>query len=205
MIIIAKLYFRYGTMSSSKTAELLMCSHKYEEQGKQVLIFKPVIDTRSSKSKVESRVGISHDCVDIEKDFDFLNNEYISQYKDLSCILIDEAQWLMPNQVEQLVHLIHKYNVPVIAYGLKNSYVKGELFQGSQALLFYAESIEEIKSTCEYCNHKSTMHLRIINGKPIYSGNSTHVGDTKECNDYYVSVCSEHYFNPILKKGDKNK
>lgn len=193
----SKIYFRHGCMNSSKTANLLMVAHNYESQGKIIIIFKPSIDTRSSKGYIESRVGIRHTCVDMDKDFNI--HQYImDNIQPYSAILIDESQFLTKQQVFQLIQIADRYNIPIICYGLKNSYVSGEIFEGSQALLYYADSIEEIKTVCEYCNKKATMHLRILNGEPIYSGNAIKCGDIEGENDYYISTCREHYFRPNL-------
>lgn len=194
----AKLFFKYGAMDSSKTANLLMTVHNYESQEADVLIFKPIDDTRSSRGMVESRVGLSHSCIDILKT-DNLKNIYIKESKkniNIQAILIDESQFLTKQQVKQLCNIVDDFNIPVICFGLKNSYIDGELFEGSAALLYYAEKLEEIKNVC-YCGKKATMNLRILNGKPIYNGDIVNCGDTKTGDDYYTSVCRKHYYNPF--------
>jgi thymidine kinase len=184
-------------MNSSKTANLLMVAHNYESQGKTIIIFKPSIDTRSSKGYIESRVGIKHICIDINEKVDIY--KYImDNIEPYSAILIDECQFLTKKQVLELTEIADEMNIPIICYGLKNSYVKGEIFEGSLALLYYADSIEEIKTVCEYCNKKATMNLRILNGEPIYSGNTIKCGDIERENDYYIPACREHYFRPNL-------
>ena len=193
----SKLYFRYGAMNSSKSANLLMVAHNYEEQGKKVIIFKPSLDTRSGESLVKSRVGIEHICKDICKDFNFY--EYMKDAQDIDCVLVDESQFCTKEQIKQLTQVADKLNIPVLCYGLKNTYIDGELFEGSAALLYYADSIEEIKTVCQYCNRKAIMNLYLINGQPIYQGNKVQIGDVKG-EEKYVSVCREHYFNtPKIK------
>lgn len=202
----AQLYFRHGTMNSGKTLQLLAVAHNYEEQNKPVLIFKPTIDTRSSKGKIESRIGISHDAIEIDKERDLFQIVYkLTWTIDYACILVDEAQFLTKKQVKDLADIVDLLGIPVIAYGLKNSYVDGELFEGSQALLYYADKIEEIKTVCTFCNRKATMNLRIVNDKPIYKGESIHVGDVKNGEDYYIPVCRKHYFQPQIEFTIKNK
>lgn len=197
----AQLYFRYGTMNSGKTLQLLAVAHNYEEQNKPVLIFKPTTDTRSVKGKIESRVGINHEAIEINKESNLFQIVYkLTSNINYECILVDEAQFLTKPQVKDLADIVDLLEIPVIAYGLKNSYVDGELFEGSQALLYYADKIEEIKTVCTFCNKKATMNLRIVNGKPIYEGNSIHVGDVKNGEDYYIPVCRNHYFQPELNK-----
>lgn len=200
MIIIAQFYYKYGTMDSSKTANLLMSVHSYETKGDKVLIFKPKTDTRSEPDIIESRIGLSHSCIDIDKDFniiDYIKNNNLIESTD--AIFIDECQWLTLTQILNLCFIVDKLDIPVLAYGLKNSYVKNELLEGAKYLLYYADKIEEIKNICVYCGKKATMNLRIANKKPIYNGDTTHVGDTKEAKDYYIPVCRKHYFNPIIK------
>lgn len=196
----AQLFFRYGAMNSGKSLQLLAVAHNYEEQGKNVLIFKPTIDTRSSKGKIESRVGISHEAIEINEESDLFQIVYrLTWNVNYECILVDEAQFLTKSQVKDLADIVDLLGIPVIAYGLKNSYVNGELFEGSQALLYYADKIEEIKTVCTFCNKKAIMNLRIVNGKPIYKGENIHVGDVKNGEDYYIPVCRKHYFEPEIK------
>jgi thymidine kinase len=112
-------------------------------------------------------------------------------------IIIDESQFLTKEQVKQLAYICDNFNIPIICHGLKNSYLDGELFEGSAALLYYADKIEETKNICK-CGRKATMNLRILNGKPIYDGNIINCGDTKPTDDYYIPVCRKHYFEPQI-------
>ena len=200
----AQLYFRYSTMNSGKTANLLMVAHNYEEQNKQVLIFKPTLDTRSTKNKIESRIGMSHNCIDIDKEFEILKCVAIwrceNKSNNLCCILVDEAQFLTKDQVLDLTYVVDLFKIPVICYGLKNSFINGELFEGSKFLLYYSDKIEELKNVCIWCNKKATMNLHIVDGIPTYSGDMIHCGDTKVSEDYYIPTCREHYFHPELDK-----
>ena len=196
-----KLYFKYGCMNSSKSLNLLATAHNYESQGKKVLLIKPTLDTRTDKGIIESRVGISKKCIDVDKDTNLINLFKMHiKYNDLiHCILIDEAQFLTKDQVKQLAKIVDTYDIPVLCYGLKNSYIESELFEGSQALLYYADKLEEIKTTCfcEGCNSKATMNLRILNGEAVYNGEMINCGDTKPTSDYYMPVCRKHYYNQI--------
>lgn len=100
--------------------------------------------------------------------------------------------------MEQLAYIVDNFNIPIMAYGLKNSYLKSKLFEGSEALLYYADELREIRNIC-HCGRKATMNLRVLNGKPIYDGEMINCGDTKPTDDYYIPVCRKHYFNPIIK------
>jgi thymidine kinase len=186
-------------MNSSKTANLLMVAHNYEEQGKNVIVLKPSTDTRTQNNKVESRVGISHEAIVFTKDDNlYLIIQKLLQDQLINCVLVDECQWLTTEQVEQLVYIVDDLNIPVICYGLKNSYVQGFIFEGAKSLLYYADKIEEIKNTCHFCDRKAIMNLRVLNGQPIYDGESTHVGDVEAGEDFYLPTCRKHYFEPKL-------
>lgn len=196
----SRLYFRYSVMNSAKSANLIMVAHNYKEQGKRVLLIKPNLDTRTSKGVIESRVGVSVPCIDIDK-----NDNLVEIYKrednvvnsKFQAILVDEASFLTKEQVKQLAYIVDTFGIPVLAYGLKNSYIDSELFEGSKALLYYADKIEEIKNIC-HCGKKAIMNLRVIDGKPVYDGEMISCGDTKPTSDYYIPVCRKHYYNPVL-------
>lgn len=195
----AKLYFKYGTMDASKSADLLMTAHKYENQGKNILCLRSKLDTRTEEGYIESRaLSYKHKCICFDDDTNLYEIIDDKKNEGLDCVLIDEAQFMTKQQVIQLTEVVDFLKIPVICYGLKNSYIKGELFEGSKALLYFADSIQEIKSVCHFCNKKSTMNLRIKNGKPVFqsTGNAIVIGDTKEGEDYYISTCRKHYFNP---------
>lgn len=181
-------------MDSSKTANMLMVAYNYEKQGRKVVVMKPAVDTRYSEGKIISRLGIERECININDDSNLeeIIKEWSSNEK-LDCILIDECQFISPEQVMQLVNVVDDMDIPVICYGLKNSYVKGNIFPGSQALLYYADSIEEIKNVCAFCNRKATMNLRVVDGEPTYSGNLVEIGDTNESKERYYPACRTHY------------
>lgn len=199
----AKVYFRYGAMGASKSANALMVAHNYKEQGRQVILMKPATDTRWAHGEITSRAGNMHQkCVLIPA------NEKISALipemlllAGLEAIIIDEAQFLSAKQVEELAMIADNYDVTVICYGLKNTSIKGKLFEGSEALLYWADSIEEIKTLCKCCHKKATQNLRLVGGKPTYGGEVVCIGDTVDSSDakeVYVPVCRKHYFNPEL-------
>lgn len=193
-----KMYFRYGTMDSSKTARLVMDAYEYKQRGEFVLPIKPVVDTRSKKGLIESRVGISTPCFDLDKGYniyahvDFLVNQGIN----LACILVDEAQFLTYSQVLQFRLVADNLHIPVMLYGLKTDF-QGKLFEGSKALFELANRFEEVKTMCRVkgCRHKAMFNVRYKNGKPTFEGDAVKVGDTKEEKDkeYYVVKCSTHF------------
>lgn len=189
----AKLYFRYGTMSSSKTANLLMVAHNYKSQGKKVLLVKPIIDNRFGQSLIKSRCGLESEAdYLLEKDdnnFRMIECEYLEK---LDAILVDESQFLTEKQVNKLRELSCK--VPVLCYGLRTDY-KTNLFEGSKRLMEIADSIEEIKTTCYFCNKKAIVNFKHSNGKIIKNGNDDiDLG----AEDKYLCACYECWFNKIV-------
>jgi len=199
----AKLYFRYGAMNSGKTANLLMVADNYIKQEKNVVILKPDKDTRwNMAAEVKSRAIVSsqpailvNDTVDLK---DFIT-ELLSE-KKIAAILVEEAQFLTSGQVRQLALVVDELNIPVLCYGLRCSYLDGKLFEGSAALLYWADTIEEIKNVCQYCTSKATKNLLKINGIPQYEGDFVVMGDVgSESEIVFTPVCRKHYINPPLE------
>lgn len=191
----AKLYFRYGAMNSGKTTHLLQVAHNYKEQGMDVLIAKPSLDTKG-EDKLISRLGISRQ-VDVlfskdENLKDVLKDD-ISK-RDIKCILVDEAQFLSEKQVDELLKITSENNIPVIAYGLRTDY-RREAFSGSARLLLVAHSLEELKTICS-CGKKAIFNIRNINGKPVFSGEQVSIDN--QDNVTYNSVCNDCY-NKLVK------
>lgn len=174
----SKLYFRFGTMNSGKTLQLLSVAHNYESQGKQVCVIKPALDTRSEY--VESRTGVKRkaDIVISEQspDIDVLLTE--TDIDNLYAVLVDEANFLTEQQVLSLTRIVDLYRIPVIAYGLKSDF-RGKLFPGSKTLIELADKVEEIKTICHMdgCMTKASFNMRIVNGKPVSHGEQIVVGD----------------------------
>ncbi len=184
----AKLYFRYGAMGSSKTANAIMVHYNYEEMGQRALMIKPAVEKRDGQNRVTSRVGLSCPCVYMED----LTDDMARQY---NCLIVDEAQFLSPDQVRQLVHVVDDLNVPVIAYGLRADF-RGELFPGSACLMAWSDTIEEVKTVC-WCGKKATYNTRVIDGKVAREGAQVYLGG----NDSYVSLCRKHWAEGTLGHG----
>ena len=192
----SKLYFRYGAMGASKTANALMVAHNYYEKNMKCIVFKPSIDTRSHKDMIESRIGLKQPCVTLYTEDGVLQtliNHTIGNPLNLDCIIVDEAQFLTREQVVELSEMVDNYGIPVICYGLRADF-KGELFPGSQALLEFADTIEEIKTVC-WCGRKAIMNARIVDGKVVYTGDQVYIGG----NESYVSLCRKHWREGRLK------
>ncbi len=176
----AKLYFRYGAMGSSKTANAIMVQYNYMEQGQRVLMLKPKPDDRDGANMIKSRSGLETVARFIEE----LDEIDVKQY---DCVIIDEAQFITKQQVEKLVQIVDELNVPVIAYGLRADF-QGNLFEGSHWLLAWADTIEEVKTIC-WCGKKAICNARIMNGTVIKQGDQILLGG----NSQYVSLCRRHW------------
>ena len=181
----AKLYFRYGAMGSSKTANAIMVQYNYAERGQRVLMVKPKLDNRDGERTVLSRCGLSTECVFMEEVPDMDLSGY-------DCVIVDEAQFLTKAQVEMLVHIVDDLNVPVIAYGLRADF-QGNFFEGSQWLMAWADTIEEIKTIC-WCGKKAICNARVVNGRVVKEGDQILLGGSSQ----YVSLCRKHWANGAL-------
>ena len=192
----SKLYYYYGAMASSKSASLLMNVYNYEQQGKRVVLLKPSFDTRSKEGQVQSRIGISHSAIEFTKDDDLYHiiSDNLYKLNHIDCVFIDEVQFATREQIKQLVKVVDGLGINVIAYGLKNSYVDGVIFDSVQELMYQCNAMYEIKSTCQWCNSKATHHIRLVNGVPVRNGEENIVGDI-DGDEKYISTCRYHYYN----------
>lgn len=181
----AQLYFYYSVMNAGKSTSLLQSSFNYNERGMKTTIYTAELDNRYGVGKVTSRVGLEseaqlfNDKTDL---FDEVNKNRVD------CVLVDESQFLNKEQVKQLSRIADELDIPVLCYGLRSDF-KGELFEGSQYLLAWADKLVELKTIC-HCGRKASMVLRVNADKPIYDGDQIVIGG----NDSYVSVCRKHYF-----------
>ena len=176
----AKLYFRYGAMGSSKTANAIMVQYNYQERGQNALMLKPRLDNRDGARTVGSRSGLSAPCRFVEE----LDGIDLSVY---DCVIVDEAQFLTKAQVQRLVDIVDGMDIPVICYGLRADFM-GNLFEGSHWLMAWADTIEEIKTVC-WCGRKAIMNARISGGKVVKAGEQIVLGG----NESYVALCRKHW------------
>ena len=176
----AKLYFRYGAMGSSKTANAIMVQYNYQERGQSALLLKPMLDNRDGARVVGSRSGLTAPCRYVEE----LDQIDLKAY---DCVIVDEAQFLKKAQVQQLVDIVDEMDIPVICYGLRADF-QGNLFEGSHWLMAWADTIEEIKTVC-WCGRKATMNARVMGGKVVKSGEQIVLGG----NESYVALCRKHW------------
>ncbi len=193
----AKLFFRYGAMNSGKSTQLLQVAHNYEERGMRALLLKPGIDTKGGVTIV-SRLGAS-------KAADAVITPQTNCYELLCrmkakqvlfhCVLVDEAQFLSSEQVDQLFLFVLDDNIPCICYGLRTDF-RGQGFPGSTRLLELAHSIEETKTICR-CGHKAIMNLRRINGIPVFEGDQIAIDDQDTVE--YEALCGQCYMREKRK------
>ena len=178
-------------MGSAKTMNLLAVSHNYRQQNKKTLLLKPKLDVRFGESQIRSRAGLSSEADILLSDNSFfsINGKSISgrdnknlkheipldNCQDLSCILVDEAQFLSKELIDELYHVTIVSKIPVIAYGLKTDF-KDLLFEGSKRLMELSDTVEEIKTTCFYCEKKATSNIRLVDGAPAFSGETIVLG-----------------------------
>ena len=144
----AQLYYRYSTMNAGKSIELIKVAYNYEERGKNVMTLIPSIDNRYGRGVITSRIGVQREAKIVNEDTDILDL-FIkeNERKSIDCVLVDECQFLKKHHVLELAEVVDSFNVPVLAYGLKNDF-RNEMFEGSYYMLIYADKIEEIKTIC---------------------------------------------------------
>lgn len=196
-----KLYFRYGTMGSAKTALLLTTAYNFEERGMRYVCFKPVIDTRESTNVIRSRIGIERECRWIYHNTDLyeIARQMCEEDKAVTdWILVDEAQFLTADQVDQLARVVDDFGSNVICYGLRTDF-RSNLFEGSRRLFEIADTIDEIKSTCN-CGHKTIVNARIdSDGHIVTEGDQVEIGG----DDRYVAVCRKCWRNRRIEQASR--
>ena len=198
----AKLYFRYGAMGCGKTMQLLQVAFNYEERGMKVCVIKPDTDTKNGK-KLLTRIGperITNFCFSKRTN---VFNEVKKNYKDVACVLVDEAQFLTAKQADQLMQITIDLDIPVMAYGLRLNF-RGEDggFKGATRLLQIAHDIEEIKTIC-VCGHKATLNCRFLNGQLVTDGPDILIDDGKTSIEY-KALCPA-CFSRLQKEQKKSK
>jgi thymidine kinase len=187
----AQLFYRYGAMASGKSIEILKVAHNYETQQRHVLLLTSALDNRSGVGEIASRIGMQRSATAITEQDDLF--ALIHAQDEVAAVLIDEAQFMTKAQVLQLTRVVDELHIPVLAFGLKND-AFNNLFPGSEALLIYADKIEEMKTLCSFCGRKATMNLRISGGRPVYEGAQVQIGG----DEAYMPVCRYHYNHPDM-------
>jgi thymidine kinase len=186
----AKLYFYYSAMNAGKSTLLLQSSYNYQERNMNTLLFTAAIDSRYGLGRIQSRIGLMADAkvFTLEDDLLAITQEALAK-RAIHCVMVDEAQFLVKQQVFQLGQVADSLKIPVLAFGIRTDF-KGELFEGSQYLLAWADNLNEIKTIC-HCGRKATMVLRVdATGNAVQEGTQVEIGG----NDRYVSVCRKHFW-----------
>lgn len=179
----SKLYFRFGAMGCSKTAQALITKFNYEERGMKVLLMKPSTDNRDGATILKSRIGLTAEAVTVAPEVNVFDL-YAKKYSDCNVVIVDECQFLTPTQVDELAQIVIDYDIPVLCFGLSTDFLTN-LFPGSKRLFEIAQSISEIKSVCT-CGSKATVNARFDdNGNVVYSGAQVVLGG----NDRYMAMC----------------
>jgi thymidine kinase len=208
---VAKLYFRYGAMNSGKSTSLLQAAYNYEERGQHVLLAKPEIDTKGA-DQIDSRLGVKR-TVDFlitpDADLRALFAEYRAKVRaraedalipestatgaapDVACLLIDEAQFLTPAQVDDLLRIVVLDRIPVLAYGIRTDF-QTQAFPGSRRLLELAHSLEELKTICR-CGRKALFNARLVGGRFVFDGDQVAIDELSADRVTYESMCAECY------------
>lgn len=193
-----KLYFRYGTMGSAKTALLLTTAYNFEERGMSYVCLKPIIDTRESANVIKSRIGIERECSWIYHDTDLYQMArelFAKRGSVIDWILVDEAQFLTALQVDELSRIVDDFGSNVICYGLRTDF-KSQLFEGSRRLFEIADTIDEVKSTCT-CGRKTIINARIDQqGDFVEEGEQVEIGGDER----YIAVCRKCWRNKRIEQ-----
>lgn len=186
----AQLYFYYSAMNAGKSTSLLQSAHNYREQGMQVAVFTAAIDNRYAPGRVSSRIGLDAEAelFDGDTDFESVLRDRLCGTEKLACMLVDEAQFLTTEQVEQLAAVVDEHDVPVLCFGLRTDF-RGETFPGSARLLAIGDKLAELKTVCS-CGRKATMTVRLDDeGGVVAAGEQVEIGG----NERYESKCRRHY------------
>ena len=187
----AKLYFKYGAMGSSKTAQALITKYNYEENDMKVWLLKPSADTRDGAAILRSRIGLEAE-VEIATSQVNIYDRYREGFAgNCDAVIVDECQFLTPEQIDQLRAIVNDYNVPVMCFGLRTDF-QTKLFPGSSRLMELADCIEEIKTMCD-CGAKATVNARISDGYIVTEGAQVVLGG----NDSYIAMCHRCYIQGI--------
>ncbi|MDO4193150.1 MAG: thymidine kinase [Erysipelotrichaceae bacterium] len=194
----AKLYFYYGAMGSSKTANALMAEYNYTERGQRALLAKTSIDTRDGINIIRSRIGLQKECILLDAICE-MSDEELKQY---DAVIVDEIQFAKREQIDFLAHIVDDLNVPVLCYGLRSDF-QLNLFEGSERLLAIADELKEVKTVC-WCGKKATCNARYNKHGIVRSGAQVMLG----ANDDYIALCRKHFLEGKLSAddpGDRNR
>ena len=195
----AKLYFRYGAMGSSKTANALMVRYNYKEKGQTPVLLKPRTDTRDGERVIRSRIGLEEPCIYVDEFLEAMDKQGSMTYDGIrdklyAAVIVDEAQFLSASQVDRLSDIVDDFEIPVLCYGLRTDFTS-HLFEGSKRLLEIADVIEEVPTVC-WCGRRAHYNTRIKDGQVVRTGEQIMLSG----NETYVSLCRKHYKEGRIRK-----
>lgn len=196
----AKLYFRYGAMNAGKSSALMQVAYNYDESNRKVIVIKSSIDTKGD-NYLESRIGLKRK-VDILIDKDKLLSKYFDKFEGVSCILVDEAQFLTKRQVDELWYVSKILDIPVICYGLRTDF-KGNLFEGSKRLFELSDELQELITICK-CGKRAKFNARFVDDKFVLEGSEILI-DKSNKKTKYVSMCGKCFLSEIIKLKGEDK
>lgn len=191
----SKIVYNFGVMNSAKSAQLLMTHHTYLNKGIKPLLIKPSIDNRDGFKTVSSRIGLSYDADLVISDntkMDSYLDKYFNEDGFSQVIMVDEAQFISPKIVHEIVSYARLHNLSVIAFGLLKTF-QNKLFEGTQAWIEESDTLVEVKTSCSVngCERKATCNIRLQDGKPVFSGETVQIGGEES----YTGVCANHWYN----------
>ena len=185
----AKLHFFYSTMNAGKSTALLQSNHNYLESNLKTILFIPKEIADKTEGKIISRIGLEADAIITDKNYKFFDEVEKKDYKNISCIFVDEVQFLTKNQIRDLSKIADELNIPVMCYGIRTDF-QGKLFDGSMELLAIADNLKELKTICSECDKKATMVVRINeDGEVLLEGEKIVIGG----NEIYKTLCRKHF------------
>ncbi len=193
----AKLYFKYGAMDSSKSAQALMTKFNYEEKGRSVWLIKPFTDNRDGQGLVRSRIGLEAKADVISRTDDLYDSFITGVHRNTDVIIADECQFFSPEQIDELRRIVDEHDIPVLCFGLRTDF-QTKLFPGSRRLFEIADSITEIKTICA-CGKKATVNARLDNkGKIVTKGDQVFIGG----NESYEAMCHQCWKSKIKEQAE---
>ena len=185
----AKLHFFYSTMNAGKSTALLQSNHNYLESNLKTILFIPKEIADKTEGKIISRIGLEADAIITDKSYKFFEEVEKKDYNNVSCIFVDEVQFLTKNQIRDLSKIADELNIPVMCYGIRTDF-QGKLFDGSMELLAIADNLKELKTICSECDKKATMVVRLNeNGEVLLEGEKIVIGG----NEIYKTLCRKHF------------
>ena len=185
----AKLHFFYSTMNAGKSTALLQSNHNYLESNLKTILFIPKEIADKTEGKIISRIGLEADAIITDKNYKFFDEVEKKDYKNVSCVFVDEVQFLTKNQIRDLSKIADELNIPVMCYGIRTDF-QGKLFDGSMELLAIADNLKELKTICSECDKKATMVVRLNEkGEVLLEGEKIVIGG----NEIYKTLCRKHF------------